>query len=248
MQRVTWDVKLEVVGPVKVNQTVNMRQEKGFDSEDQFYSDVQIKSNRYGLTANVTAYAPTSEIAYKAALHFFGNMIDVLSFKIDAPLNLYHINSKSMGLGEYSVKRILDRNIIDESFQTAREYSINETKSAALRAMGWYRKGHISNDPIDRFLAFWNVIEILGVKFHTPTERTSSGAINQIFQCFLDYIGEETSWGLVDRWINNMHQLRSQLAHGGITIDIHTIEDVAEKNEVLQKQANLLLYKICDRL
>jgi hypothetical protein len=248
MPSIIWDVTLEVVGPVKVNLPIDMRQAKGFNPDDQFYSDVLVKSSRYGLTANITAYAPTSEIAYKAALHFFGNMIDVLSFKIDAPLNLYHKYFTSIGLSEYSVKRILDRNIIVESFRTSRDYSINERKSAVLRAMGWYRKALTSNDPIDKFLSLWNVIESLGAKFHTPNERTKSGAINQIFQCFLEYIGEEASWGLEERWINNMHQLRSQLAHGSITIDIHTIEDVAVKNEAIQKQANLLLHKICIEL
>lgn len=246
MPRIIWDVKLEVVGPVKVNSSIYMSQAKGFDPYDQFYSDVLVKSSRYGLTANITAYAPTSDIAYKAAFHFFGNMIDVLSFKIDAPLNLYNMNFSS-STGEYSIRRILDRNIIDDSFSIASEYSINESESTVLRAMGWYRKALTSNDPIDKFLSLWNVIQSLGSKFHTPNERTRSGVINQIFQCFLEHIGEEVSWGLEDRWINNMHELRSQLAHGGINIDIHTIENVAIKNEVLQKQANLLLHKICDR-
>jgi len=247
MPRIIWDVTLEVVGPVKVSRSLNMLQAKGFDTNDQFYSDVLIKSSRNGLTANITAYAPTAEIAYKAALYFFGNMIDVLCFKIDVPLNLYHITANSIGGVGYPIKRILDSHTIEESFRTAREYSIDENKSTLLRAMGWYRKGLTSSDPIDKFLAFWNVIQSLGAKFHTPTERTTNGAINQIFQCFIDYFGDQASWGLEDRWINTMHDMRNRLAHGGITVDIHTIEDVAGKNEVLRTQANFLLHKICDR-
>ena len=94
--------------------------------------------------------------------------------------------------------------------------------------------------------------------YHSPaTNGTFAGQfnsiltatqLNQIYQCFLDYIGQEETWGLPDRWINSMHELRSQLAHGGRTIDIHTIEEVSEDNVTLKNQANLLLQRICDRL
>ena len=248
MPRIVWEVKLEVGGAVKVARPFDMRQAKGFDPNDQFYSDISIKNGACGLIANITAYAPTSEIAYKAALHFFGNMIDVLCFKIDLPLYLYYYHVTNRGNEEYTTKRILDKPLFEESFRIAREYAVNTEKSAILRALGWYRKGLMSSDPIEKFLSLWNVVESLGAKFHAQTDRTNNGSINQIYQCFLDYIGQEETWGLPDRWINSMHELRSQLAHGGRTIDIHTIEEVSENNVTLKNQANLLLQRICDRL
>ena len=246
MTRIIWNVELKVGGAIKVERSFSMQQAKGFDPVDQFYSDVLIKNGRNGLTAQIPAYAPNSEIAYKAALYFFGNMIDVLCFKTDIPLYLYYYDAMNTHNVEYTTKRILNKRIFEDSFRIAREFSMDEAKSAVMRALGWYRKGLISDDPIDKFLSFWNVIESLGAKFHTETDRTRNGAINQIYQCFLDYIGREESWGLGDRWINNMHELRSQLAHGGRTIDINTIEEVSAYNVTLQNQTNLLLHKIYD--
>lgn len=248
MSRIVWEVKLEVGGAIKVVRDFDMWQAKGFDPSDQFYSDILIKNSCCGLTASITAYAPTSEIAYKAALYFFGNMIDILCFKIDLPLYLYYYHVTNRGNEEYTAKRILDKQLFKDSFRLAREYSTDDRKSVVLRALGWYRKGLMSSDPIEKFLSLWNVIESLGAKFHTKTDRTNSGAINQIYQCFLDYIGQQETWDLPERWINSMHELRSQLAHGGKTIDIHTIEEVSEYNITLKNQANLLLHKICDRL
>lgn len=245
-QRTVWEVTLEVGGAIKVGSPFSMRQAKGFD-QDQFYSDISIKNNPRGLTANITAYAPDEELAYKAALYFFGNMVDVLCFKINQPLYLYY-HAANTRFEEYTTKRILDKQLFEESFRDAREYSMDRTKSVVLRAVGWYRRGLMSSDPIDKFLSLWNVIESLGTKFHTQTERTNGGAINQIYQCFIDYIGREVEWGLPDRWINDMHTLRSQLAHGGITVDINTIVRVSDHNETLKNQAKILLGNIIQRL
>ena len=248
MTRIVWEVKLEVGGPIKVAREFDMREAKGFDSDNQFYSDVSIKNNRCGLAVSITAYAPTSDIAYKAALYFLGNMIDVLCFKINLPLYLYYYHVTNRGDEEYVTKRIVDKQLFEDSFRIAREYATDETKSVVLRAFGWYRKGLMSSDPIEKFLSLWNVIESLGAKFHTPTDRTNNGSINKIYQCFLDNFGQENTWELPDRWINDMHNMRNQLAHGGRTIDIHTIEEVSKYNVTLKNQANLLLQKICDRL
>ncbi|MGI6430190.1 MAG: methylamine utilization protein MauJ [Syntrophomonadaceae bacterium] len=248
MARIIWDVELKVGGAIKVENAFSMRQAKGFDPDDQFYSDVFIKNGSNGLIASITAYAPNSEIAYKAALYFFGNMVDVLCFKIDIPLYLYYYNAMNTNKVDYTTKRILNREIFEESFRIAREFSMDVTKSTVMRALGWYRKGLVSNDPIDKFLSLWNVIESLAAKFHTDTDRTRNGAINQIYQCFLDYIGREETWGLEGRWINNMHELRSQLAHGGRTIDVDTIGEVSTYNVTLKNQANLLIQKIYDSL
>lgn len=244
MPRIVWDVSLEVNGPVKVEQSFNMRQAKGFDPDDQFYSDVKIANSRNGLKANVTAYADTQDIAYKAALYFFGNMIDVLCYKVDLPLFLFYYNTSVSIDDEFRTKRIIDQELFSDSFRIAREYSLCEEKFVLLRTMGWYRKGITTYDPMEKFLSFWNVIEGIGAKFHERTPRTQNGAINQIYQCFLDYFGEANTWGLPDRWINDMHDLRSRLAHGGAPVDIHTIEEISSYNDVLKATAHRLMDSI----
>lgn len=241
MPRTIWDVELDVGGPIKVKRAFSMKQAKGFDPEDQFYSDVKITNSRIGLTASVTAYAETQDVAYKAALYFFGTMIDVLCFKVDLPLFLYYYKTDVVFNENPRTKRIVTQGEFSNSFRTAREFSLADDKSVLLRAMGWYRKGMMTYDPIEKFLSYWNVIESLGAKFHTQTDRTSSGAINQIYQCFLDYFGEDNSWHLPDRWINDRHDLRSQLAHGGVTVDIQTIETVSEQTDELRTVAHKLV-------
>jgi hypothetical protein len=237
MPRTVWEITLEVGGPVKVEHPFSMRQAKGFEQGDQFYSDIKIANVHNGLKANVTAYADTQDVAYKAALYFFGSMIDVLCFKIDLQLFLYYYNSSFSNNDGFATKRILTQELFVKCFNIARDYSMDEHKAAIIRAMSWYRKGIMTYDPIEKFLSFWNVIECLGAKYHTPTERTADGAINQIYQSFLDYFGCENEWGIPERWINEIHSIRNQLVHGVDAINIHTIEKVSQCNELLKATA-----------
>lgn len=102
----------------------------------------------------------------------------------------------------------------------------------------------MSEDPIDTFISYWNVFEILGSKYHTETLRTSSGIKNKIYQCFLDYIGAQDLWGVPQDWISTVCELRNQLVHGGREIDIDTIEEIEKYRLQLHDQAHFLLLKI----
>ena len=54
-------------------------QQKGFRVDDPFYSDIEIQSVPSGVRATVTTHAPDQTVAYKAAIFFFGRMLDALT-------------------------------------------------------------------------------------------------------------------------------------------------------------------------
>lgn len=55
-----------------------------------------------------------------------------------------------------------------------------------------YSKGKITQNTLDKFLAFWNVIEILGIKYHETTERTTGEGKKKIklFNVLLITLGQ----------------------------------------------------------
>jgi hypothetical protein len=72
-----------------------------------------------------------------------------------------------------------------------------------LRGLGWYRKGLYTEDPFDKFLAFWNAIEIVAAAYYqsefVPSidrERAKKGSKSQIWECF------KALWGPCEQWPN----------------------------------------------
>lgn len=193
---------------------------KGFD-EDQFYSNISLKAADYGVESKLTAYAENMEMAQIAAYVFFGRMIDVLAFDNQIPLTIHDHGNKTTHVvkGMSSVKRMFTDSEFMMAFIMARRLEVEHPR--ILKAIGWYVKGINSNNALDSFLSYWNAIEIIGTHYYTPTDRAKSGAINQIYQCFLDLWGNESNWELPDRWINDMHDKRSKIAHG---VDETTVE------------------------
>lgn len=126
----------------------------------------------------------------------------------------------------------------------ARRFELEQPK--LLRAIGWYSKGKISLNTFDQFLAYWNVIEILGKEFHTHTDRTQNGVKNQIYQCFIDFFGEIESWGLPANWIDNMYDKRNEIVHGGEDTTLEAINLVPELVPLLEQTAKSLIDHIID--
>ncbi|USK35193.1 hypothetical protein LIT25_07755 [Bacillus sp. F19] len=54
-----------------------------------FFSDIEIKNILEGVVVNITAYAPTSDLANNAALVFVGHMLDCLVINLVEPLPLF---------------------------------------------------------------------------------------------------------------------------------------------------------------
>ncbi len=171
--RKIWEIDFDVVGPISIANEISFRQEKGFD-QHQFYSDIRLNKNTYGIEATITAYADNINIAETVAFVYFGRMRDVLALENDIPIQIYKHEGAISKQGSFASRRLLSKSDIITAFKMARQFELEQPK--LLRAIGWYSKGKISQNTFDRFLAYWNVIEILGKEFHTPTDRTKEGS------------------------------------------------------------------------
>lgn len=249
----TWEVDIFVSGPIIVKgRRIQLNQPKGFRFEDPFYSNVEISSfGSSGIKATVTAFASTNRLAREAAIYFFAQMLDVLALQIQLPLDLSLFesgaNRQSNRLAEHRSSRFTERRLIqrDEwrwAFRESRLLAFSEP--AFLRSTSWYRKGLIAEDPFDKFLAFWNAIEVIAAKYHPKTERTKNGSKSQIWECFKAIWGECKEWPIItgeQNWIDENYNVRKAIAHGLMPVDIETVKSVLDKLEKIERVAWLFL-------
>lgn len=241
MNRRIWEVDFDVFGPISIANEITFRQEKGFD-QHQFYSDISLRKSPFGIKATITAYADNISIAETVAYVYFGRMRDVLSLENDIPIQLYKHEGAFANQKNFVSRRLLKKSDIISAFKMARRFELEQPK--LLRAIGWYSKGKISQNTFDKFLAYWNVIEILGKEFHTHTDRTQNGIKNQIYQCFIDFLGEIETWGLPTNWIDTMYDKRNEIVHGGEDTTIESINIVFELVPLLEQTAKRLIDQI----
>jgi hypothetical protein len=228
-----WEVALYVDGPVTVRQRFTTKQQKGFRLEDPFYSDIEIAETPSGLRSLLTARAANHDVAYKAAVHFFGHMIDSLTMTINRPMRLSVTQGEKLAIRRHDVRRRIEPREFEAAFKDA--HFLGQVSRSFLRSLGWYRKGLTADDPLDKFLAFWNAIEIVASKFyHTvpsiDQERARRGCKNQVWACFEALWGQCDTWPVINgqtKWINESYEIRMDVAHGLAFIDIHKIADVA---------------------
>lgn len=227
-----YEVELNILGTISTKSPINFSTEKELEIGAIFNSAVKISSNQQGLKISTTVRTNSEDRARKIAFLFIGKMLDVLSFKLDKPLNISEneiVNKSLRG----NVKAIVEKEEFRNAFETSRILNLENT--TFLRGLNWYRKGLYSDDPFDKFLAFWNSISIVATKYHTPNERTAGGSINQIWNCFETlWTTDIANWDGInnnDRWINQMNDIRNNIAHGLIPIEIEYVEDVISKLE-----------------
>lgn len=242
MCRRVWEVDLLMEGPLSIKRNMQFRQEKGFDLENQFYSDVQLENHNLGIQATITAYAPNVDMAVMAAHVYYGKMTDVLSYENDIPIYLSNYNENVRKSSRYYNRRLLKKDDFKRAFNVARRLEIDHPK--ILRAIGWYSKGNISQNTFDQFLAYWNVIEIIGKSYFTETERTNDGVKNMIYQCFIDRFGDINTWGLPELWIDNMYDIRNRIVHGGADTSVESISDISMHIPLLRRWSKKLLDKL----
>lgn len=241
-RRRIWEVDIDIIGPIMITENISFKQEKGYD-EEQFYSDITLRNEIFGVSATLTAYAETIDIAKTVAFVYLGRMIDVLNLDNDLAIVLQehgnHIASKIQPVA----RRRFKKDELELAFKVARKLELEQR--VLLKAIGWYSKGKISINTMDSFLSYWNVIEIVGKEYHTETERTT-GVINMVYQCFLDYFGTEDKWKLPERWINKMHDKRSSIAHGGEEATSEAINDIAVLIPLLSQTARRIILAVID--
>jgi len=234
----TWEVKLSVFGPIKTRGPHEFKIFKAFRYNDPFYSDIGIETSISGVDASVTSFASTSALAHKAALFFFGQMLDSLALLIREPLFLSFTKTRPIRNENHTVRRLVEEAEWITSFKESR--GLNEYEPSFLRALGWYRKALYTEDPFDKFLAFWNSIEVTTSKYHTRDEKTKKGSINQIWQCFETLWGDCKDWPIIlgdKKWINMNHEIRKDIAHGVKPVTVKSVENILDKLEGLEEVA-----------
>lgn len=238
----TWIVQLFINGPISVDKPVHFQHPKGFNRKREFYSDIKINAMPSGLRMSVTAYASESNLARKAALVFVGAMLDIMAADIKLPLRVSLYDAKLVNRDEFSVKRVVTKMDFERAFQQARELSISET--TFLRALSWYRKGLTTEDPFDRFLAFWNSIEIVASKYHPNVPEAQKGSKSQIWECFKDIWGDCSNWPLIagqNSWVDDNYEIRKNIAHGVAPVDVEEVERALIKTDTIINVAHLFL-------
>jgi len=239
-----WEVEIPVIGPVKINRRFSLIARKELQTDEPFYSHIYIEPQHYGFLIRLSAYAPNEYKAEIAGLVFLGRMLDVLSLNCDisiAVLNDKHTIEKNNSI---TTRRILDQNDFKKAFTESRKLIIKQP--TFLRALGWYRKGKYTTDPLDKFLAFWNSIETVASKYNPHKDYCSNrGSICHIWECFKELWGECESWPIIanqNDWIDKGNEYRKDIAHGLITTDIESLTLISQMSIDVEKVSNAFLY------
>lgn len=230
-----YEVEFFIVGPFKFRNDIRLQTTKELQIGNVFDSEINIKQS---LRSNViTATVLTNHIdrAEKVAALFIGKMLDVLCLKANCKIDIGTVENR---INNYKINAILNLEDIRESFEIARSLNLHPVNNKLLRAYSWYRKGLNSENTLDKFLAFWNSISVVSDAYCENNERTRKGIINRIWNCFIQIWGQNEDWPLIandNNWINEHNEIRNQIAHGGITVDIEYINNVLDKIETLEK-------------
>lgn len=240
-----WKVDITVIGPVSIDSDIRLNIRKELEHPDPFYSDIYIVGTNNGFNATVTAFAPNPNLAEKAAILFFGRMLDVLSLRLDLPLQLDLTRNILIPTNSERVRRLIDRDDFYRAFREGRLLSLSET--TFLRSLGWFRKGKYTQDPFDKFLAFWNSIETVASKYNpNKLNCKSKGTVCHIWECFKTLWGEEcNSWEYISGqtdWINICNKYRKDIAHGIIPIELNSVEAVLSKIAELENISRKFLF------
>ncbi|MBK6701431.1 MAG: hypothetical protein IPG55_16405 [Saprospiraceae bacterium] len=233
-----WTTEILVNGPIKVDNNISFLSRKDVEYAGRLMSNIKIANYQNGVKLEVDSYAHQLKFAKEAAYLFSGLALDVLSLKLNLPLyvDLYEQKNK-VNYDNEGVKRSISQDELRQSFEESRLLTF--TEPTFLRAVGWFRKGKLTQDPSDKFLAFWNAIEVVAAKYHTKTDKTKKGTKNQINQCFRDLWGEPKDWKIVpdENWIDENSQTRTEVAHGLINIDVKSINEIRSKINIIEELA-----------
>jgi len=234
-----WEVELTVTGPITVKQPLELNVEKG--ARRPFWTTAKIKRAPRGVTVEVVVRARNQDEANDAAVYFVGQTLDVLCLNLDVPVYL-SLSGNQYRPFEPQAKRVVTKHEWMGAFRLGRDYGID--RPVFSRALGWHRKGLTSEDPIDKLIAWWSSIEGVGSKFARKTQKTQSGAINQVCDCFDQLWDNVRQWRVIPNeaeLVNRFHDLRNGIAHGFITVDIENVREIAGYLPKLRELAHAFL-------
>lgn len=238
----SWRVKLAVSGAITIaeNLTLSVEKQTNYSS---FMTAVAIKRATHGVEIHLDALATNREEANEVAIYFVGQTLDVLGLYLDEPLYL-SFSGTGFRAVDTNAKRIVLEQEWEDAFKRSRDYG--QKRLFFSRALSWYRKGLTSDDLIDKLFAFWVSLEIIGNKFHTKTPKTKGDgkSKNRVLNCFDQIWGSSETWKVVTndtKWIDDIHELRNKVVHGGMTVEPETIKLIAQRISRLQALASKFL-------
>lgn len=232
-----WEVELAISGPIAVDKTWTRQVQKG----DDFWTPVTVRNMSDGVTLTIVAHAYDPQNANDAAVYFVGKALDVLCLRFNLPLHLSLFEPKFKQIAGH-VKRRVTKDEWFQAFHLGRQY--DRDRPSFSRSLGWYRKGLISEDPIDSLLAYWSALESVCASCFRQSDRTQKGTINQICDCF------DQVWGTCDQWkvipgkpecINQFQEQRNGIAHGFISVDVETIRRISNDLPLYKQLVNAFL-------
>jgi hypothetical protein len=235
----SWEVDLSVSGPVSINHQIVMEVEKGY--QNPFTTSVKLRKTSYGVSVSLVAHAYSKDQANSAGIFFVGQMLDLLGLWVDLPLYL-GITGTETRIPTSNVRRLIDEVEWRTAFDSSRIYG--QQYPAYTRSLSWYRKGLISEDPIDEFLAYWSALESVGSKHARKSEKTKKGVVNQICDCFDQLWQSVEKWKVIPNkaeWVNQFHETRNGIAHGYIQVEVETIREIREQLPALKSLAHAFL-------
>lgn len=230
-----WNVSIAVSGPIELpSNQLTMQVLKG--EHRPFQTKVQLKKASHGVYLSVIAIADNPEEANDVAVFFVGRMLDLLSLKIDMPLYL-SLFKPQFRVNEDHVRRIVTKHEWQQAFEISQRYGI--ARSTFCRAISWYRKGLVSEDPVDKLMAFWASLEAICSKYCEQNNRTTNGIINKICNCFDLMWGDVSQWKIIPnepQLINTFCDKRNEIAHGTLPIvRVEIIKEIAELLPMLKQ-------------
>ncbi len=234
----TWEVDLDVYGPVTVKRVFQLNEPKGFSLPEPFQSDIRIKSGSSGIHITATAYASNIQNARKVTLVFIGQMLDTLNLVVNLPIYLSYAPVYPTRSENFSERRLITEDEWHEAFHQSRLLALVEP--TFLRSLGWYRKGLCTEDILDSFLAYWNAIEIVASKYHPDNDEAKKGTKSQIWECFKQIWGECLNWPVIagqENWIDNNYSSRIAIAHGTEPITVDSVEETILKLPIISEVA-----------
>ncbi|MEP6806853.1 MAG: methylamine utilization protein MauJ [Flavobacterium sp.] len=243
-----YEVQFYIDGPIKFNNNLNFRTTKELDIGRVFDSEIQVRTTPRGNLIYTTVLTDDIDRAEKVAALFVGKMLDILCVITNCRLEISLFENRNIS---YNIRTIVNINEIRRSFELARELNLNPEKNKMLRAYSWYRKGLNSENTLDKFLAFWNSISVISDAFCEENERTRSGIINRIWDCFIQVWGQSSNWPYVngnENWVNEHNAIRNQIAHGGVTVDIEYVNNILDKITILEKVNYKFLQDFSEKL
>lgn len=239
IERSEWEIGMSVTGDVAVKRSIEIDVMKG--SRNPFMTTVYIESTQHGVNLKVVSQGRSAKSAAHSGLFFVGEMLNVLCLQLDTPLYL-NLSDTDIGTLPTSVRRIVSKDEWSRMFTLGREYG--QSRSVFARALSWYRKGLNSEDQIDKLLAIWLSLEVIGKNCGRNTQKTSSEIVNRITHCFNHIWGTPDTWPVTpsgEDWFYSIKNKRNDIAHGTFKIHPESLEAISEDVNKIQKLAREFL-------